>query len=86
MNVLSHGGSFVVRAEAGASGAAALAHLARECPPAVSVPSPLTSLVNFGEALNLPLSFGGVLMVSGVATLLHLLVSSVPSGVRKSAC
>ena len=36
-----------------------------------------TSLVNFGEAVNFPLIFGGILALSGAATLVHLLVVSV---------
>ena len=42
-----------------------------------ALPITPTSLVNFGEAVNFPLIFGGVLAVSGAATLLHLLVVSV---------
>ena len=36
-----------------------------------------TSLINFGEAVNFPLIFGGMLAVFGAATLLHLLIVSV---------
>jgi hypothetical protein len=36
-----------------------------------------TSLVNFGEAVNFPLIFGGLLALSGAATLVHLLAVNV---------
>lgn len=39
-------------------------------------PTPV-SLVNFGEAVNFPLIFGGVLALFGAATLAHLLTVSV---------
>ncbi len=38
---------------------------------------PPTDLVNFGESVNFPLILGLVLIVFGVATLLHVLVVSV---------
>lgn len=37
-----------------------------------------TNLVNFGDAVNFPRMFGLVLIVFGAATLVHLLVVSVP--------
>ena len=43
----------------------------------VALPVTPTSLVNFGEAVNFPLIFGGLLAISGAATLVHLLVVSV---------
>ena len=42
-----------------------------------------TSLVNFGEAVNFPLIFGVILGVFGAATLVHLLVVSVPRRKRE---
>ena len=36
-----------------------------------------TSLVNFGEAVNFPLIFGGILAIQAASTLVHLLVLSV---------
>ena len=42
-----------------------------------ALPITPTSLVNFGEAVNFPLIFGGMLAVSGAATLVHLLAVSV---------
>jgi ABC-type lipoprotein release transport system permease subunit len=43
----------------------------------ITLPVTPTSLVNFGEAVNFPLIFGGILAVFGAATLAHLLVVSV---------
>jgi ABC-type antimicrobial peptide transport system permease subunit len=51
--------------------------LARAYPVAVNFPVPPTNLVNFGESVNFPLILGLVLIVFGVATLLHVLVVSV---------
>ncbi len=42
-----------------------------------ALPVTPTSLVNFGEAVNFPLIFGGILAVFGIATLVHLLIVSV---------
>jgi hypothetical protein len=75
--VLSTGGAFLVRATPGPTGRAALADLAREYPSQVTFPRPPTNLVNFGQAVNFPLLFGLVLLLFGVATLLHVLVVSV---------
>ncbi len=46
-------------------------------PVQVNFPRPPTDLVNFGEAVNFPLIFGLVVVLFGVATLLHMLVSSL---------
>ncbi len=75
--VISAGGAFLVRAVPGPVGQATLARLARAYPSAVGFPAPPTNLVNFGEAVNFPLIFAVVLIVFGVATLLHFLVMSV---------
>jgi hypothetical protein len=71
------GGSFLVKAEPGPAGRAALARLTRAYPSEAYLPAPPTNLVNFGQAVNFPLLFGLVLIVFGVATLLHVLVVSV---------
>ena len=71
------GGSFLVKAEPGAGGRAALTRLTRAYPSEAYLPAPPTNLVNFGQAVNFPLLFGLVLIVFGVATLLHVLVVSV---------
>jgi ABC-type lipoprotein release transport system permease subunit len=52
-------------------------HLTRAYPDSVNVPQTPTDLVNFGEAVNFPLILGLVLIIFGVATLLHVLVLSV---------
>jgi ABC-type lipoprotein release transport system permease subunit len=71
------GGSFLVKAEPGAGGRAALTRLTRAYPSEAYLPAPPTNLVNFGQAVNFPLLFGLVLIIFGVATLLHVLVVSV---------
>ncbi len=43
----------------------------------VGLPVAPTNLVNFGQAVNFPVILGSVLIVFGVATLLHVLVVSV---------
>ena len=43
----------------------------------MNVPRPPTDLVNFGEAVNFPLIFGLMVVLFGVGTLLHLLLSSL---------
>ena len=43
----------------------------------MNFPRPPTDLVNFGEAVNFPLLFGLIVVLFGVATLLHMLVSSL---------
>ena len=71
------GGAFLVRVTPDAAGRASLGRLARAYPAAVNYPVPPTDLVNFGESVNFPLILGLVLIVFGVATLLHVLVVSV---------
>ena len=70
-------GAFLVRTTPGPQGTAALAALSRDYPSQVSFPRPPTDLVNFGEAVNFPLIFGLVVVLFGVATLLHMLLSSL---------
>ena len=43
----------------------------------VGLPTAPTNLVNFGQAVNFPMILGSVLIVFGVATLLHVLVVSI---------
>ncbi len=71
------GGGVLVRAEPGAGGRSALDRLVRAYGDQVTYPAPPTDLVNFGQAVNFPLILGSVLIVFGVATLLHVLVVSV---------
>ena len=51
--------------------------MSRAYPDQISFPQPPTNLVNFGEAVNFPLIFGLVVVLFGVATLLHMLLSSL---------
>ncbi len=70
----------LVRAAPGPAGAAALA---RYTGPAsryrqfVAFTEKPIELVNFGESVNFPLLFGGLLALFGVATMVHLLLVSV---------
>jgi ABC-type lipoprotein release transport system permease subunit len=76
-SVLARDGVFIVRTTPGAQGAAALSSLSRAYPSQVNDPRPPTDLVNFGEAVNFPLIFGVIVVLFGVATLLHMLLSSL---------
>lgn len=71
------GGSFLVRTAPGPQGKAALAELSRAYPSQVNLPRPPTNLVNFGEAVNFPLIISLVVVLFGVGTLLHLLLTSL---------
>ena len=70
-------GVYLLRFAPGAAGRAALSQLAREYGSNVNFPVTPANLVNFGEAVNFPLILGLVLIVFGVATLVHALVVSV---------
>ena len=61
----------------GAGGRAAVARYLRAYPGIATLPVVPTNLVNFGEAVNFPLILGIVLVLFGVATLVHVLVVSV---------
>jgi len=76
-SLVAQGGVFIVRSAPGPGGAAALAGLSRDDSSQINFPRPPTDLVNFGEAVNFPLIFGLVVVLFGVATLLHMLVSSL---------
>ena len=76
-SLVTQGGVLIVRSTPGPRGAAALADLSRNHPGEINFPRPPTDLVNFGEAVNFPLIFGLVVVLFAVATLLHMLVSSV---------
>jgi hypothetical protein len=67
----------VVRVAPGTSRAATLARLARNYPDDVQFPATPANLANFGQAVNFPLIFGVILVLFGLATLLHLLLVSV---------
>ena len=65
------------RAASDARGRAALRALNHEYNTQIYFPTPPTNLVNFGEAINFPLIFGLIVVLFGMATLLHLLLSSL---------
>ncbi len=71
------GGVLLVRVTPGPGRAAALARLARVYPDAVQFPATPANLANFGQAVNFPLILGVILVLFGVATLMHLLLVSV---------
>ena len=71
------GGVILVRAAPGPGREAALARLARTYPDDVQFPATPANLASFGQAVNFPLIFGLVLVLFGVATLMHLLLVSV---------
>ncbi len=71
------GGGLLASVVAGPQGQAAVNYYLRTYRSITALPITPTSLVNFGEAVNFPLIFGGVLALSGAATLVHLLVVSV---------
>ena len=75
--VISNNGAFLVRAAPGPQGKAALAALSRTYSSQVNLPRPPTNLVNFGEAVNFPLILGFVVVLFGIGTLLHLLLTSL---------
>ena len=70
-------GGLLVQVAAGPRGQAAINHYLAAYPGLANLAITPTSLINFGEAVNFPLLFGGILAVFGAATLAHLLVVSV---------
>jgi len=77
IGLVASSGDFLVRAAPGPAGRAALAGLARRYPSLVQFPATPANLVSFGQAVDFPLIFGVVLVLFGVATLVHLLVVTV---------
>jgi ABC-type lipoprotein release transport system permease subunit len=75
--LVGNGGAFLVRTAPGPEGKAALSALGRAYPSQVNLPQPPTNLVNFGEAVNFPLILGLVVVLFGIGTLLHLLLTSL---------
>ena len=61
----------------GRAGTLAAARYLRNDPVVAAAPTTPVSLVNFGEAVNFPLLFAILLVVFGVATLIHVLALSV---------
>jgi hypothetical protein len=83
--VLANNGAFLVRAAPGPRGGAAIAALSRAYASQVNFPQPPTNLVNFGEAVNFPLILGLIVVLFGVATLVHMLLSSLNRRRREMA-
>ncbi len=75
--LVADSGGLLIRTTPGSQGAAVLTALSRDYPSEVNFPHPPTDLVNFGEAVNFPLIFGLIVVLFGVATLLHMLLSSL---------
>ena len=78
-------GTILTTMVSGPRGRAAVSHLLDADQSVATLPITPTSLVNFGEAVNFPLIFGGILALFGAATLIHLLLVSVsraPKGDR----
>jgi hypothetical protein len=61
----------------GPRGQAVVTHYLDDDRSITALPITPSSLINFGEAVNFPLLFGGILTVFGAATLAHLMVVSV---------
>ena len=70
-------GGYLASVVSGPRGQAAINHYLDADASIATVPTTPTSLVNFGQAVNFPLIFGGMVAVFGAATLTHLLVVSV---------
>jgi ABC-type lipoprotein release transport system permease subunit len=70
-------GGVLVSVVSGRRGQAAIDRYAKSYPSTTQFPVVPTSLVNFGEAVDFPLIFGGIVALSGAATLTHLLLVSV---------
>ena len=69
--------NYLVRATRGRAGDVALLKLAKLYPTSVQFPMAPTNLVNFGQAVNFPLILSLVIILFGLATLIHVLVVSL---------
>jgi hypothetical protein len=69
--------SVLARSAPGPAGAAALARSTSKYRSYVAQPEEPAELVNFGESVDFPLLFGGMLVLFGAATMVHLLLVSV---------
>jgi hypothetical protein len=70
-------GGILVGVVPGPPGQAAVTHYLDADRSITALPITPSSLINFGEAVNFPLIFGGILAIFGAATLTHLMVVSV---------
>ena len=75
--VAAQGGVFIVQVAPTRRAERALAALSRGYGSQINLPRPPTDLVNFGQSVNFPLIFGLIVVVFGVGTLLHLLLTSL---------
>ena len=75
--VAADNGAILVRATHDARGQDALRAISRQFSSQLNPPTSPTDLVNFGESVNFPLFFGLIVVLFGVSTLLHLLLSSL---------
>ncbi len=69
--------SVLARSAPGPAGAAALARYTSKYRSYVAQPEEPAELVNFGESVDFPLLFGGMLVLFCAATMVHLLLVSV---------
>ncbi len=69
--------SILVRAAPGPAGTAALTRYASKYHQYLASQETPAELVNFGQAVNFPMLFGGLLALFGAATMVHLLLVSV---------
>ncbi len=69
--------SVLARSAPGPAGTAALARHTSKYRPYVADPEKPVELVNFGESVNFPLLFAGLLVLFGAATMVHLLLVSL---------
>ena len=77
-------GALLVQAAPTPAGSHALAGLAATYPRLVEFPIPPDNLVNFGQAVNFPLILSVVIILFGIAALLHVLLVSVSRRRRES--
>jgi FtsX-like permease family len=68
--------NYLVRASRNDAGRTALSHLATKYASDVQFPMPPDNLVNFGQAVNFPLILSMIVILFGLATLIHVLVVS----------
>jgi hypothetical protein len=76
--------NYLVRASRDHDGRLALTKLAKRYSSSVEIPMAPTDLVNFGQAVNFPLILSLVIILFGLATLLHVLVVSLARRAKES--
>jgi hypothetical protein len=68
--------NYLVRATRDSAGRKALSELSAQYAASVQIPMPPDNLVNFGQAVNFPLILSLIVILFGLATLIHMLVVS----------